>query len=53
MIEEEDENCEVQALAKTDTCVRFGCENAQLQQDKGTGFWLCPNCNYSYGADAK
>lgn len=41
-----------QALRPTETCTKFGCDNAKLVRRIG-GFWCCPKCLASYGADAK
>jgi len=44
-------SCEDQALAPTDRCLKWGCDNAKLV--KVGRFWRCPKCKVSYGEHAK
>jgi len=44
-------SCEDQALVPTEVCFKWGCEKIKLELVNG--FWTCPTCRCSYGADAK
>jgi len=45
----DDSDCEDQGMMPTDTCVKHSCKNAILV-NRG-GYWCCPCCGSSYGAD--